>query len=503
MNRSRGVPLEVHLKQLEELSPPCDDVIHVVLDELPRIRVLHLSLFKSTYVEYEDLLAESAEELETLEITFGDSAFNRDHMSRHPFPPTIMTMPVLSTLNISGFDAIFAVSLAGRACPSLQHLRIRVPHQLPENLATADILLDALHRMTRLITLDVGSSVLPTTLPPETRTTIFCPSLKSLRLAGRVSHMNWLLRHMQLPTKVTIDLAIFDPQPGLLLDLPTSLPFTNGELEELGNHLRGAFTSICSVEDNLPTPLSHAACFSTERTGASHKARSGPSMFHIMLSDSPTAIQDQFTASAGKLSYSGTDDEEADFDEMRNLVQKLPITCERTLHLRMYDTLTSPTNMVDTIWDTLPLHDVHTLFLSGVPRPTISPDRQGSCSTKLLTTFLNFVVPMTSVENLIVHGWEPFWLRELLVPNPAVYNDVRFTDGSFPSLRNLTLIRSPQPLIAPADEGKALRDVFRSRERKSRRIRNLFLRDYRDLDIVPLRLWMFFMQCVRDGVDQW
>lgn len=102
-----------------------------------------------------------------------------------------------------------------------------------------------------------------------------------------------------------------------------------------------------------------------------------------------------------------------------------------------------------------------------------------------------------------MRGWESIRLQKLLVPNLTLHDGVTFTDGSFPSLRNLTLIKSPQSLTALADEGKALRDVFHTRDRKSRRIRNLFLRDYGDMDVVPLRLWMFFMQCACDGVEQW
>ncbi|TCD65809.1 hypothetical protein EIP91_002202 [Steccherinum ochraceum] len=506
IGRSEGAPLEVYLNQsvnsasLADLQNPRDDediviyqprgAVYAILNELPRIRSLHLALSNSTYIDYKDLLTVYTEKLKVLTMTLVDTAFNQYHTSRQSFPATTLNFPMLSNLSMTKFDTLYALSVAAHASSSLKHLKIHVPHHLAENPSTAEALLSALQRMTRLVTLDLGNWILPSTLPPpKDQRLVACRSLTSLRLAGRVSHINWLLRHIHLPPTVSIDLALFDHSS------------TEAQFRELGDHLRESFfISVHSAEGGLAPPLSHAGCFSASCLG-----RKG-NMLLFMLSSSQAVIQHHFAAyaveSSGFGGHDDTEQEEIEFEVMRDRVQRIPRVGERTLVLRMHDELTwmSQADSVETIWNTFPLYEVHTLSLFGVPLSTSSSKLEAN----LFTTFLNFVAPMTSVESLVVRGWESIWLKKLLVPDTFADNRIKWTTHiSFPALQNLTLINAHKNHSASFDkEGKALRDVFSDRNEKSR-IRNLYLLDYGNTDIVPLRLWMFFMRCVCDGIEQW
>lgn len=65
ITRSRGTPLEVYLEQVDDddSGAPRRAVFHCILNELHRIRTLHLSLFNTTYVELEHLFATPAEQV--------------------------------------------------------------------------------------------------------------------------------------------------------------------------------------------------------------------------------------------------------------------------------------------------------------------------------------------------------------------------------------------------------------------------------------------------------
>ncbi|TCD69084.1 hypothetical protein EIP91_008982 [Steccherinum ochraceum] len=484
IERSTTVPLHVCLEHTSsrdrrlqgQQTPP---VIQLILTELPRIRTLYLSVPHATYREVKDLFNVPARELKSLAISLEDSEVLQPTALREPFPATAIHTPALTTLEITHFGAAFSFALAHHSCSSIKHLRIHIAHNMPKNPSMADTLLSTLQSMPHLTVLDIDTSFLPVTLPSYNRNfATLCRSLTCLRLEGRISHLNWLLAHMQLSPTIHIDLTIGDLEP------------TNAHCAELGDRLHKILFPAHHAAANSPAPLDYAGCFFTD---------SELPVLHIMLSDTLEVVQDQFAEFAGSAektncisAYESSEPVEADFRSVRGRVLPAPHQPGgRTVHLKMHATdpwVSQPSR--ETLWKSFPLQDVKTVFLSHIIE---GPHR------RLCSTFLSFVTPMAALQNLIVHGWRPWQVQELLVPHPPTHEEGDWaTPLPFPNLQSFTLIKSPSQTppndkaLWPKGESEPkqrdlifepLYTLFQYRQQTaSTKIRDLFLYNYDILD---------------------
>lgn len=406
--------------------------MQLILNELSRIRTLDLSLSQVTYSEFKEWFVISARELKRLRISCVDTTFTDYPHERRSFPPEIISLPVLKELDITDFDSLFALALADRSCGALEALKLRIPHHSPEVPLAGSALLNTLESMANLTTLDIGNHFLPAILFDEIlgiHHIVDCRSLRCLRLAGKLSHLNWLLCHMQLSATIQLDLAVFGD----------SVADHDGFVA-LGDNLSRIFFPSHHISNESMTPLSHAACFWSQGTSGN-----SPSIFHIMLSDTLDAVQDCFEhAGSVRADYrfNSWAQVEDDFDEMRVRIPRQP-NGRRIVHLRMHDTLAgqSQTARVESICNSFPLHDVRTLFLDRVP--TSLPDGLApSGSTRLLTSFMNYVVPIVSVDRLTLRGWDAAWIGELLISDHGEYSAVDWgsIELPFPALRKLSVV---------------------------------------------------------------
>ncbi|TCD65791.1 hypothetical protein EIP91_002184 [Steccherinum ochraceum] len=422
---SRSVPsiFRVHLDKVQDKSSPSrparEDVIFAppivqrILGEIHDIQDFRISA--------------SFEGLHDLQISSQDSGFRLDH---EPFPTDLLDLSGLRTLEVSDCGPLFALSVASRARSSLRELKIRVPNQLSANPTAADALLHTLKLIPNLVTLDLGGNILPQTLSSQTlsdRTRLDCRSLKTLRLSGQLSHINWLLERMRLSPTIQMDLAMFGE-----VDDPE-------QFSRLGDHLSRIFYRPYfshDEEDHAVAPLSNAGCFYSQTSSPEI-----PSTFHVLLSDSINAVEAQvgLTDHAPNVHVSA----EAAFDEARNRVSTQPGD-RRILHIHMPESLARHPNAGD-IWSDLPFPShLRTLFLGHVPkeRPIEFDVRLGD-SSRLLTAFLKFVVPLTSVDRLILRGsqWDSCWIKQLLLPDHSAYPGVDWlSQVPFPDLRQLSLV---------------------------------------------------------------
>ncbi|THH29277.1 hypothetical protein EUX98_g4911 [Antrodiella citrinella] len=147
-----------------------------------------------------------------------------------------------------------------------------------------------------------------------------------------------------------------------------------------------------------------------------------------MLSDRSDSIRGYFDNDDTNQLQNGTFESweqiEAAFDRIRTPISSY--ADQRVLNIWMLDTLAGRmrTERVETIWRGLPLQGVHMLYLEGVPVdiPEGCPQLQ-----RTLRTFMNYICPMSPVRHLMVRGWDPSWLEELVAARRSVYPDVDWT----------------------------------------------------------------------------
>ncbi|KAH8093192.1 hypothetical protein BXZ70DRAFT_386051 [Cristinia sonorae] len=410
LTQSKGAELDVQLIQAPSNiptphSPPPDkDVVvfrpnamHVILAScLRRIRSLRLAVSQKTLNE--ELLAYlklPAPRLQTLVITELPSS------DLTPSRPILADMPLLQELTVQGLSPCFALSLATSAKKTLKHLAMRSPC-VPELLDSTE-LLEVLRILPELSTLDLGSNIVTPSqhrYPP-----VHIPSLWCLRLSGEVHDCTWLLDHLHLSPRITIDMALLGEQPATPLDF-----------EALGSRL-GA---ILHTPEQELAPLGNAACFWTQRNADNYT-----SAIYFMLTDSPVGVDEHLRASNTDHITSDSrvpEDTEVFFDRFR---YKVPMQRgNRSIHIRMLDNSLSQSgpDPVRHLWSELRLYDVQSLTIGGIPKEEKS---YGGLFTvrRLQPALMNFVCTMTSVRRLRMRGWDSFWIRQLLTAKQADYSD--------------------------------------------------------------------------------
>ncbi|TCD69063.1 hypothetical protein EIP91_008961 [Steccherinum ochraceum] len=422
-----------------------------LLQALPRMRSLDLTLFGSEYRRLALLLSTPAPRLRNLSLSLSDNAYTtRAHLST--LVGTLsLHLPDLRTLNLHGFDARFAMALA-EPLRSVTSLALRMSHEGPAGLPLdGNELLLALQSMTSLSSLDLGSQLFPLILPGSTvdcEALVDLRHLKNLRLSGEVPHLVWYLEHFMLWPSVNLDLGVFD-----------KIPVPMDGYATLGRHLAQVFFPPAHAGYGTMKPLDHAGCFWTQ--GHPRRAQDMPSIFHVFISASPdivpafhAGINANQSAEYSIRPLDNWEKVEEAFDEMHDRRSELAL--ERTLHIWMIDTTIrrSPRGeRVESIWAQLPLQDVHTLLLDGAPAENYD-DSLLFDNHQLLPTFLNFAFAMTSVTQVVARRWTPTWLRELLAPSRMEYlvPELHWTaPAPFPSLKSLTFIEPPLPNTTDLD----------------------------------------------------
>lgn len=417
--RSRASPLDVRVSISPSHEGRPQEMLRMILDELPRIHHFQAALPHALYEAVASKFCSPAPQLRSMSLSYVSTLGGHDHEAM-PLPMSVFPggLPMLKVLTVDGFRVPWALSLAR---PTVTHLTLHSPIRVIPDSSSAQVLLETLRRMPALVTLELGGCVLPLDLPDLSidKYPVALPLLTHLRLSGKIANFTWLLNHLHLSPYINLD-----------LDTRVDCAIPGDVLISLGQSVIRTFSPPDLVDAPPLIPMHHAAFYQIEPHISC--ANSG---LHFILANKRDDICEYFEVG------------EAVGQPRR--VQG----AKRMLHLLMSDKFLVD-ERPDLILQGLQLWNMHTLVLGTLPGIKLPSSRT------LQPSFLDCLFHFHSIQHLIVRGWEADWIRELLAPDPTKYTTTRSPPDPFPRLVQLILRATPMGGGARRDP-KLMTDIAR------------------------------------------
>lgn len=404
-------------------------IITLILLNLSRVQSLSLTVSQTVCTIYSKFLAVSAPNLRKLTINVTDDLSQAAGDVSALDTPTLMHLPALTTLELRGFHPLRALKIAQQYSDTIQSLTVRTSLEAEADVDSQTTLqtalLDLIASSPALQNLDLCASLLPCCPAPQCNVSdvISCPALQNLSLAGEVTQFTWFLQNVGLSQTTTIDLAIAG-----------QLYVSSNDYLELGHLLRGIFSQRQTIRGS-DAPFAVAMCSAC----ATHD-NCYPSVLHFMLCGPEDLVEQYYNP---PVELVGDDARlidrnfEAALDTIRaRSPHPRSRPSQRSLHIWMRNTL-STADHIQSLWNTLDVDSVQTLFLNGVPTETNGWLTE---ATRLSAAFMKYAACMLSVRRIVTQGWERHWLKNLLFPHLGDYPDVGWLPWlMFPALKSFKL----------------------------------------------------------------